>query len=104
MKPYCYFWALACLCLAQWAQGKALPTSSASTVRFEVNLTWADWHDAPGIPRKMIFTNGQIPGPELRLNQGDNVEFYVNNNLPDATTIHFHGMLIQPVQICAFFI
>jgi Putative multicopper oxidases len=52
----------------------------------------------------MIFTNGQFLGPELRLKQGDNVEFYVNNNLPNATTIHFHGMLIQPMQICAILI
>ncbi|KAJ5668313.1 laccase TilA [Penicillium maclennaniae] len=92
MKSLCQFGSLLFLCLAQWAEGKVLPVSSVNTVRFEVNLTWADWHDAPGTPRKMIFTNGQFPGPELRLHQGDNVEFYVNNNLPNATTIHFHGI------------
>jgi FtsP/CotA-like multicopper oxidase with cupredoxin domain len=91
MKFSCQLGALALLSLAQWAHGKVLPTAVSNTVRFEVDLTWEDWHDAPGAPRKMIFTNGQFPGPELRLKQGDNVEFYVNNNLPNATTIHFHG-------------
>lgn len=94
MKSFCQSGGLVFFCLAQWAKAKVLPASSVTTVRFEVTLTWTDWHDAPGAPRKMIFTNGQFPGPELRLHQGDNVEFYVHNNLPNETTIHFHGMIL----------
>lgn len=36
--------------------------------------------------------NGQIPGPEIRVTEGDNVRIIVQNNLPDATTVHWHGV------------
>lgn len=50
-----------------------LPSALAETVKFELDLTWEK--GAPnGTPRQMIFMNGQFPGPELRLNQGDDVE------------------------------
>ncbi|KAM3072521.1 hypothetical protein ACMFMG_009317 [Clarireedia jacksonii] len=64
---------------------------SQNTVRFQVTLTWDDWHPA-GIPRKMILANGQFPAPSLELQQGDNVEFLVINNLPFPTAVHFHGI------------
>ncbi|KAJ5116241.1 laccase TilA, partial [Penicillium angulare] len=71
-------------CLVQWVHSK--------NVKFDLTLTWEDWFDGPGQPRKMIFANGQFPGPELRLNQGDNVEFHVTNGMKNATTVHFHGI------------
>ena len=39
--------------------------------------------------------NGNILGPTLILNQGDSVRFWVNNQLPDTTTIHWHGMHVS---------
>jgi FtsP/CotA-like multicopper oxidase with cupredoxin domain len=43
------------------------------TVIFPVTLTWET--GAPdGFERKMIFTNGQFPGPLLSIEEGDNVE------------------------------
>jgi len=36
--------------------------------------------------------NGQIPGPQIRVNEGDRVRVILKNNLPDATTIHWHGV------------
>ena len=45
----------------------------AKSVHFDLNLTWQK--GAPdGNAREMIFMNDQFPGPELRLNQGDDVE------------------------------
>lgn len=62
-----------------------------ATVLFPVTLTWAK--GAPdGFERDMIFVNGQMPGPTLNLDQGDDVEFIVTNFLPYSTTIHFHGI------------
>lgn len=63
-------------------------------MRFEITLTWEDWEVA-GAVRKTILTNGQFPGPKLRLSQGDHVEFVVNNHLPFDTAVHFHGILSQ---------
>ena len=40
--------------------------------------------------------NGSILGPTLILNQGDVVDFSINNQLTDITTIHWHGMHVSP--------
>ncbi|KAL4909873.1 hypothetical protein BDW74DRAFT_186268 [Aspergillus multicolor] len=65
--------------------------ATGNTISFQVNLTWDDYEPA-GIPRKMILANGQFPAPALRLKQGDDVEFLVNNEMPFPTTVHFHGV------------
>ncbi|KAL4818619.1 multicopper oxidase-domain-containing protein [Aspergillus spinulosporus] len=72
------------------AYGANVKTTGKS-VSFQVNLTWDDYLPA-GIPRKMILANGQFPAPALRLKQGDDVEFLVNNEMPFPTTVHFHGI------------
>jgi len=36
--------------------------------------------------------NGQVPGPQLWVNQGDRVRVEVTNKLPEPTTIHWHGV------------
>lgn len=36
--------------------------------------------------------NGQIPGPEIRVKEGDRVRVIVKNSLPDVTTVHWHGI------------
>jgi FtsP/CotA-like multicopper oxidase with cupredoxin domain len=37
---------------------------------------------------------GSIPGPMLEANLGDHVIVHFENRLPDATTIHWHGMRV----------
>ncbi len=37
--------------------------------------------------------NGTVPGPEIRVYQGDRVRVTLVNHLPWATTIHWHGLL-----------
>jgi len=36
--------------------------------------------------------NGTVPGPELRVTEGDRVKVILINHLPDATSIHWHGI------------
>ncbi len=38
--------------------------------------------------------NGGIPGPEIRLTEGDTLRVRVDNRLPEDTTIHWHGLPI----------
>jgi FtsP/CotA-like multicopper oxidase with cupredoxin domain len=38
--------------------------------------------------------NQQIPGPRIRITQGDRVRFHVTNYLPEATTVHWHGLIL----------
>ncbi|PYH43346.1 uncharacterized protein BP01DRAFT_402725 [Aspergillus saccharolyticus JOP 1030-1] len=71
-----------------------LELAACKTVKFNVDLTWEDGKVA-GNTRKAIWSNGQIPGPTLRVKQGDDVEFLVNNSMPFETAIHFHGIVQQ---------
>lgn len=36
--------------------------------------------------------NGKVPGPEIRVKEGDTVRVVFTNKLPAATTIHWHGV------------
>lgn len=73
------------------ASSGLVPLAWAKQVHFDLDLTWQK--GAPdGNVRELIFMNEQFPGPELRLEQGDDVEVVVHNNLPVNTSIHFHGI------------
>lgn len=42
--------------------------------------------------------NGQVPGPEIRVTEGDSIRVVLTNNLPKPTTIHWHGINV-PYQM-----
>ncbi len=50
------------------------------------------WEIAPGKRIKAMAYNGQIPGPEIRLTEGERVRILLKNALPEPTTIHWHGV------------
>ena len=50
------------------------------------------WDLAPGKRIKAMAYNGQIPGPEVRLKEGERVRIVLKNSLPEPTTIHWHGV------------
>jgi FtsP/CotA-like multicopper oxidase with cupredoxin domain len=39
--------------------------------------------------------NGTVPGPMIRVTEGDQVRVVFTNALPEATTIHFHGIMLE---------
>ncbi|MBC7541187.1 MAG: multicopper oxidase family protein [Candidatus Sericytochromatia bacterium] len=46
-----------------------------------------------------LFTyNGQVPGPTIDAVEGQRVTVHFTNNLPEATTIHWHGLPVPPDQ------
>lgn len=40
--------------------------------------------------------NGNFLGPTLIINSGDSVNIHVTNNLPQPTTVHWHGFHVSP--------
>jgi len=36
--------------------------------------------------------NGNIPGPEIRVKEGERLHVVLKNNLPEETTVHWHGV------------
>jgi len=60
----------------------------------EVELVAAEttWQFKPGIDTKVWTYNGTIPGPTIRANVGDTIRVRFTNELPEPTTIHWHGL------------
>jgi FtsP/CotA-like multicopper oxidase with cupredoxin domain len=49
---------------------------------------------APGMVINAWGYNGQTPGPTIEAVEGDRVRILVTNKLPEATSVHWHGLLI----------
>lgn len=47
---------------------------------------------APGTAVSCLTYNGKIPGPEIRVKEGDRVRVVLHNQLSVATSLHFNGM------------
>ena len=60
-------------------------TLSAQTARLQIG--------PPGTAPTRVWTfNGQLPGPEIRIAQGAELDANFVNALPEPSTIHWHGI------------
>jgi FtsP/CotA-like multicopper oxidase with cupredoxin domain len=48
--------------------------------------------------REVWAYNGTVPGPELHVRQGDRVQVTLVNELPEATTVHWHGLRLPNAE------
>ena len=51
-----------------------------------------------GAPTEFWAYNGSLPGPLIEVVEGDTVEILFENRLPQATTVHWHGLPVPPDQ------
>jgi FtsP/CotA-like multicopper oxidase with cupredoxin domain len=58
----------------------------------------ATWEIAPGQVKRAFAFNGMIPGPTIRVNEGDKLRIFVKNDLPEPTAVHWHGMVLPNKQ------
>src|SRR5437667_3726205 len=59
---------------------------------FRLAINRMDWELAPGKLVTAYAYNGQLPGPELRVTEGDTVRVTVDNQLDTPSTVHWHGL------------
>jgi manganese oxidase len=52
------------------------------------------WNILPETQVMAYAFNRQVPGPRIRITEGDRVRFNVTNRLPESTTIHWHGLIL----------
>ncbi len=64
------------------------------TKRFNLTAAITDWEVEPGVVVQAWTYNGVVPAPELSIDVGDRVQVVLTNNLPTATSIHFHGVRV----------
>ncbi len=58
----------------------------------------ADWEFDVGKTVEAWTYNGVVPGPEIRVTEGDKIRVHVTNNLPESTSIHWHGLILPNDQ------
>ena len=63
-------------------------------VEVELEAREADIAIAPGRQLRMWTYNDSLPGPRIEANVGDTVRVRFRNSLPQATTIHWHGLRV----------
>jgi len=62
--------------------------------QFELTASVIKWNILPDVQLGAYAYNGQVPGPEIRVTEGDKIRVVVHNQLPEATSIHWHGLQI----------
>jgi bilirubin oxidase len=74
------------------------PRSGGASVRrtVELTLTAAPTRLSlrPGALTDVYAYDGRVPGPTLELREGDSVVVHFRNQLPESSTIHWHGLTL----------
>jgi FtsP/CotA-like multicopper oxidase with cupredoxin domain len=75
--------------------GQVLTPQLDGTVKvFDLEASIVSWSILAGERVTAYAVNGQVPGPTLRIRQGDRVRIRLTNHLPETTTLHWHGLIV----------
>ncbi len=81
-----------------WAKGSSLSHAKngfGEVSGEDIELAIGDHHFTTGGRSGHAFAvNGTVPGPLIRLKEGQNVRLHVTNNLAEDSSIHWHGLLL----------
>jgi CopA family copper-resistance protein len=81
-----------------WAKGGALTHATngfGELLGHDIRLSIDNHHFATGSRGgHAIAVNGTVPGPLIRLREGQDVRLHVTNNLVEDSSIHWHGLLV----------
>lgn len=82
--------------MPSWAQGMGAARKGWDELSGEdIHLSIGESHFATGNRAGHAITvNGSVPGPLIRLREGQNVRLHVTNNLAEDSSIHWHGLLV----------
>jgi FtsP/CotA-like multicopper oxidase with cupredoxin domain len=59
---------------------------------YDLTAEELQWEVEPGRKVKAWAYNRQVPGPQIRVREGDRVRIHLINKLSESTAIHFHGL------------
>ena len=65
---------------------------------FDLTCKKVQWETAPGSRTEAWTYNGMVPGPLIRVREGDRVRVNVTNALDQSTSVHFHGLSLPNDQ------
>ena len=61
---------------------------------FDLEASVIRWTILPEITVEAYAFNRQVPGPRIRVTEGDRVRINVTNSLPEPTAVHWHGLIL----------
>lgn len=73
-------------------------TPTGQIRRFDIRVKESAWELVPGTMTTAITFNGTVPGPTIRVTEGDTVEVVVTNELDEPTSVHWHGLHVPNDQ------
>ena len=68
------------------------PTMDGAAKVFDLTVSVIEWRILNDEPVAAYAFNEQVPGPLIRIREGDHVVLNVHNELPESTTVHWHGL------------
>ncbi|HXW76815.1 MAG TPA: multicopper oxidase domain-containing protein, partial [Candidatus Eremiobacteraceae bacterium] len=68
------------------------PVAAGKDVTIRLIAEVKPWTPAPGVTVQAWTYNGTVPGPTIHVRQGTRVRIIFTNDLPEPTTIHWHGI------------
>lgn len=75
--------------------GSTLPLRTVGGVKVGHLIASGFEHEfAPGMRAECWGYNGGTPGPTIEAVEGDRIRIYVTNHLKEATTVHWHGIIL----------
>ena len=70
----------------------ATPSATGVVREFALVAQEAPWEIAPGVTVPAVTYNNEVPGPLIRVTEGDTIRVTLKNELSQATSIHWHGL------------
>lgn len=75
-------------------ENNSVETESNGKKIFTIEAVEGQWQYSSDQVATAWMYNGKLPGEEIRVNEGDEVELRFMNSLPEQTTLHLHGLPI----------
>lgn len=73
---------------------KLEPTIVDGVKVFNLTCKEIQWDTGGGALANAMAYNGTVPGPEIRVKEGDAVRVVVKNEMTQSTSVHYHGVLL----------
>jgi manganese oxidase len=70
------------------------PKMEGTTKVYEITCTDGMWNTTPDNAVEAMMYNGQVPGQQIRVTEGDSVKLIVTNKMVQSTAVHLHGLRI----------
>jgi len=70
------------------------PTIVDGVKEFQLTTSVIRWNILPDVQVGAYAYNEQVPGPLIRVTAGDQVRINVTNQLPELTSVHWHGLVL----------